>query len=64
MKRGKPAAALDCLFAALEAGEPMYDPYISEIIESIFALLSEGSLAPEEYRARLAEIAHKDSHRD
>ena len=54
MKRGKPAAALDHLFTALEVGEPMDESYITGIIESTFALLGEGSQVAKQYQARLA----------
>ncbi|UCG25136.1 MAG: hypothetical protein JSW55_03830 [Chloroflexota bacterium] len=56
MKRGKPAAALDHLFTALEMGEPMDEPYIIGIIESTFALLGEGNPVTEEYQARLTTM--------
>lgn len=54
MKRGKPAAALEHLFMALEVGEASDEQVTTGIIEATFMLLGDGNPVAQEYQARLA----------
>jgi putative thioredoxin len=57
MGKRKPAAALDHLLAALDAGEAIDRAHTIEVIESLFALLGENHKITAEYREKLSVSA-------
>jgi putative thioredoxin len=56
LRKRKPAAALDHLLMALEAGEEMDRPYTLEVIDSLFALLGENHQITKQYRDRVTAV--------
>lgn len=58
LQRRKPAAALDQLLTALEAGEEMDRPYTLQVIDSLFILLGEAHQITKQYREQVTAVTH------
>lgn len=53
LQKRKPSAALDHLFAALDVGEDIDQPYTINVIQGLFALLGKNHKLTQEYESRL-----------
>jgi putative thioredoxin len=56
LRRQQPAAALDQLLAALNAGEEMDRPYTLEVVEGLFVLLGENHQITKQYKGRVTAV--------
>jgi len=53
LQKRKPSTALDHLFAALDAGAEVDQPYTINIIQGLFALLGKNHKLTQEYESKL-----------
>lgn len=56
LRQRQPAAALDHLLAALDAGEEMDRPYTLQMIKGLFVLLGENHQVTKRYRERITTV--------
>ena len=56
LRKRNPAAALDQMLIALDAGEEMDRPYTLEVIDSLFALLGEQHQVTQKYKERVTAV--------